>query len=255
MREQLLALAAATGFVGTPREMMERAQANGVYHGVWQGYKTEHEREYTREMPRLLEHRAKVERLLLRANPGLSTGAEYLKRLGDYRHAAKYLDEFEAFMTGLTEVKHEETTHNTVVTVGKNLALDTYLAGSSYTVTGPYMGLIGAVSYSAIAAADTMSSHSGWTEGGTTNAPTYTSPRKTISWSSAASGSKSASAIGAYAITGSGTVKGVFLCFGTGAVSTIDNTSGTLYSAGLFTGGDQAVVNTNTVTVTYSTSL
>ena len=60
MREQLLAMAAATGFVGSHRDVMERAQANGVYHGVWEGYKTEHEREYTREMPRLLEHRAKV---------------------------------------------------------------------------------------------------------------------------------------------------------------------------------------------------
>ena len=52
-----------------------------------------------------------------------------------------------------------------------------------------------------------------------------------------------------------GTVKGVFIVYGSGAVSTIDSTTGVLYSAGLFTGGDQAVVNTNTVTVTYSTSL
>ena len=54
--------------------------------------------------------------------------------------------------------------HNTVCTAGKNAALDAYLAGSSYTVTGPYMGLISSASYSAIAAADTMSSHAGWLE-------------------------------------------------------------------------------------------
>ena len=58
-----------------------------------------------------------------------------------------------------------------------------------------------------------------------------------------------------FAITGSGTIKGCFLVFGTGALSTIDNTAGTLYSAGLFTGGDKVVVNTDTLNVSYSASL
>src|ERR1017187_10117814 len=53
---------------------------------------------------------------------------------------------------------------NTVLTAGKNLALDTFLAGSSYTVVGPYMGLISSASYSAISAADTTASHAGWLE-------------------------------------------------------------------------------------------
>jgi hypothetical protein len=72
---------------------------------------------------------------------------------------------------------------NTVVTVGKNLALDTYLAGSSYTVVGPFMGLISSTSFSAIAAADTMASHAGWLEAGGANAPTYSGTRKTAAWS------------------------------------------------------------------------
>ena len=55
--------------------------------------------------------------------------------------------------------------------------------------------------------------------------------------------------------TATGTAKGVFLVFGSGAVSTIDSTAGVLYSAGLFTGGDQAVVFTNTVTVTYAAGI
>jgi len=153
------------------------------------------------------------------------------------------------------KLKWEDTIKNTIMTVGKNLALDTFLAGSGYTVTGPFMGLISSTSYSAISAADTMSSHAGWLEAGNANAPTYTSPRKTAAWSAASGGSKALSASLSFAITGSGTVKGAFLVYGSGAVTTIDNTSGTLYSAGLFTGGDKTVVNTDTLTVSYTASL
>ena len=238
--------AVSAASVGNPAVMSEGADAQGVYHAICRGYKPEHKEQYLREFPRLLEMRAKRDKLL-RFMPTLAKAivAKFLKELED----------FERFMDSLTEVKWDSYAHNTVVTVGKNLALDTFLAGSSYTVTGPYMGLIGAVSYSAISAADTMASHAGWTEAGTANAPTYTGPRKTISWSSASSGSKAPSSAPVYTMTGSGTVKGVFLVFGSGALSTIDNTSGTLWSAGLFSGGDQAVVSTNTVTVTYTTSL
>lgn len=152
-------------------------------------------------------------------------------------------------------VKWRDTFPNVVATVGKNLALDTYLAGSAYTVVGPFLGLISSTSFTAVAAADTMASHGGWLEAGTANTPTYTSPRKTAAWSAASAGAKALSAALSFAITGSGTIKGCFLVFGTGAVSTIDNTAGTLYSAGLFTGGDKVVVNTDTVNVSYSTSL
>jgi hypothetical protein len=117
------------------------------------------------------------------------------------------------------------------------------------------MGLISSVSYTAIAAGDTMASHTGWTEAGATNAPTYTAPRKTAAWSAASAGSKAMSAALSFAITSAGTVKGCFLVYGTGAVSTIDNTSGTLYSAGLFTGGDKVVANLDTLNISYTASL
>lgn len=154
-------------------------------------------------------------------------------------------------------LKWSDTIENTVVTVGKNLALDTYLAGSAYTVVGPFMGLVSSVSFTAIAAGDTMTSHTGWTEAGGTNAPTYTAPRKTTNagWSAASGGSKALTTALSFAITGTGTVKGAFLVFGSGAVSTIDNTAGTLYSAGLFTGGDRAVINGDTLNVSYTASL
>jgi hypothetical protein len=153
------------------------------------------------------------------------------------------------------KLKWRDVIENVVCTVGKNLALDTFLAGAAYTVTGPYMGLISSTSYSAVAAADTMASHAGWLEAGGGNAPTYTGNRKTAAWSAATSGSKSLSAALSFAITGTGTVKGAFLVFGTGAVATKDDTGGTLWSAGTFTSGDKAVINGDTLNVNFSTSL
>jgi len=153
------------------------------------------------------------------------------------------------------KLKWRDTIENVVATVGKNLALDTFLAGSAYTVTGPYMGLISSTSYTAVAAGDTMASHSGWLEAGGANAPTYSGNRKTAAWSAAASGSKALSAALSFAITGTGTAKGAFLCYGSGALNTKDNTAGTLWSAGTFSTGDKAVVNGDTLNVNYSTSL
>lgn len=143
---------------------------------------------------------------------------------------------------------------NTVCTVGKNLVWDTAITGSAYTATGPYMGLISSVSYTATAAGDTMASHSGWTEAGSTNAPTFVS-RGTPAWSAAASGAKATSSAVSFTMTGAGTLKGCFLVFGTGAVTTLMSTAGTLLSAGVFTGGDQPVSIGNVVTVTYSISM
>ncbi len=152
-------------------------------------------------------------------------------------------------------IKWEDVIENTVMTVGKNLALDTYLAGSGYTVTGPFLGLISSIGYSAISAADTMSSHAGWTEAGNANDPDYSGTRKTAAWSAAAAGSKALSAGLAFTITGTGTVKGCFMVLGPGAVNTVDDTNGVLYSAGLFTGGDKSVVSTDILTVSYTASL
>ena len=240
--EKATAAAQSGGSIGSVVLAPEQAHAEGVYHGICRGYKAEHEKEYLREHARLVEMRARRDLMLA-------------GRLPVDTDLIKYLDAFEAYMESLTEVKWDEYARNTVMTVGKNAMLDAALAGSGYTVTGPYMGLIGAVSYSAISAADTMASHAGWTEAGITNAPTYTGPRKTIAWSAASGGSKAPSSAPVFAITGTGTAKGVFMVYGSGALSTIDNTAGTLFSAGLFSGGDQGVENTNTLTVTYSIGL
>jgi len=153
------------------------------------------------------------------------------------------------------KLKWRDTIENVVATVGKNLMLDTAFAGAAYTVTGPYMGLISSTSYTAVAAGDTMTSHAGWLEAGGANAPTYTGNRKTAVWSAATAGGKALSAALSFAITGTGTAKGAFLVYGSGASATKDNTGGTLWSAGTFSTGDKAVVNGDTLNVNYSTSL
>ena len=153
------------------------------------------------------------------------------------------------------KLKWRDIIENVVQTIGKNLALDTFLAGSAYTVVGPYMGLISSTSYSAVAAGDTMGSHVGWLEAGGANAPTYSGNRKTAVWSSATAGAKALATALSFSITGSGTVKGAFLCFGTSASATKDDTNGTLWSAGTFSSGDKAVVNGDTLNINYSTSL
>lgn len=156
-------------------------------------------------------------------------------------------------------LKWEEQFPNLVVAVGKELMLDTLLKGSSYTVVGPYLGLISG-SGNTFAAADTMSSHGGWSE--FTN---YTvggsAVRGTAVFGSASSSgltptnvtTSAASAI-TYTITGGGgTVGGCFLVTGAGASATISNTSGVLYSAGAF-GTAKVTTAGDTVSVTYSTT-
>lgn len=155
------------------------------------------------------------------------------------------------------KLKWEDTIDNLIATVGKNLMLDTLLAGSSYSVTGPYMGLISSVGWSAVAAGDTMASHSGWNEAGTgVNYPLYTGDRKTCAWDAASGGSKAlSSALSFTIVTTGGTVKGCFIVLGTGAVATKGDTNGVLYSAGAFTGGDKVVDVDDVIQVSYTTSL
>lgn len=146
------------------------------------------------------------------------------------------------------QVKWRDTIKNLVTTAGKNDLLDKYLSGSAYTAAF-YVGLISSVDWSAVNAADTMSSHAGWKEAGPTNAPAYSqSTRPAAAWGSAAAGSKALSAPASFSITSAGTVKGMFLTTG----SAKDGTTGVLFSAGAFTGGDKIVANGDTLNVSYS---
>jgi hypothetical protein len=100
--------------------------------------------------------------------------------------------------------------------------------------------------------ADTQASHASWDEVGLANAPTYSGDRKTPSFSAAAAGSKTTSSASTFSITSTGTVAGCFINIGGSA--TIDDTTGTLFSAGDFS-SSKAVVNGDTIAVTYTATL
>ena len=156
-------------------------------------------------------------------------------------------------------IKWEEEFPNLVVAVGKQLMLDTLLKGSSYTVVGPYLGLISG-SGNTFAAADTMTSHAGWTEfinytvGGSAVRGTAVFGSATSSGLTPSNVTTSSASAITYTITGGGgTVGGCFLVTGPGASSTQNNTSGTLYSAGAFATAKVTTAG-DTVSVTYSTT-
>jgi hypothetical protein len=162
-------------------------------------------------------------------------------------------------------LKWEDIIENQVVQVGKILMLDTLISGSAYTVTGPYMGLLnGTLTFSPT---DTMGTKA-WTECGGGTAPAYTGNRPVPTFSSATGNNNTTpgsnvatkSTVGAspafvaFTFTSGGTVAGCFIVLGSGALSTKDNTAGTLYSAGAFTGGSKTVASTDVLNVTYSTT-
>jgi hypothetical protein len=156
-------------------------------------------------------------------------------------------------------LKWEDTIENTVMTLGKNAILDAALAGSAYTATGPFMGLISSVGYTGVpVAADTMASHSTWFEvDAASHFPTVAARLTTNGvWSAASGGVKAlSSTINFTIITNGGTLKGAFLVFGSGAVATLGSTAGTLLSAGLFSGGDKIVAVNDVVQASYSLTL
>lgn len=114
---------------------------------------------------------------------------------------------------------------NGITTAALNDLLEVYFRSGSQKASW-YAGLISSTSYSALAAADTMSSHSGWTE-----ATAYT-PSTRPQWSpgAASSGVVLNSAAFTYTFTAEATVKGFFVA----SDSTKSGTTGTLLATGLF---------------------
>ena len=154
-------------------------------------------------------------------------------------------------------LKWNEGVPNLVVAIGKQLMMDTLLTGSSYSVVGPFLGLIG--NSTTFAAADTMSSKT-WTEftnytvGGSAVRGTAVFASATSTGTTPSNVTSSVATPITYTITGAGgTVYGCFLVTGTGAVNTQSSTAGTLYSEGNFAVSKNVTVG-DTVTVTYTTT-
>ena len=147
------------------------------------------------------------------------------------------------------KLKWEEKNPNLVVNEGLQDMNDKYFSGSAYTAAW-YLGLITGPGPATIAAADTLSSHAGWTE-----YSDYTGNRQAVTFGTATTADPSvidnSGAPNAFIITApGGTVAGAFLC--TVATGTV----GTLFSASDFQSpGDRAVVAGDTLNVTYTFSL
>jgi hypothetical protein len=147
------------------------------------------------------------------------------------------------------QLKWEEEMHNLVVNQGLQSMVSIYL-NSGTQITAWYLGLItGPGSGTTITAADTLASHSGWTE-----FTSYTGSRKAATFGTATTADPSVisntSAPASFTMSGSGTVAGAFLC------SASSGTTGVLFSASDFQSpGDRSVVLNDVLKVTYTFSL
>ena len=146
-------------------------------------------------------------------------------------------------------MKWSDSFHNLVVNQGLQDMNSKYFSGSGYTAAW-YLGLVtGPGSGTTFAAGDTLASHAGWTEN-----TAYSGNRKAATFGTATTAdpsviSNSASPAVFTMTSNAQTIAGAFLC------SVTSGTSGILFSAGDFTGGDKLVDSGDTLTVTYTFSL
>jgi hypothetical protein len=148
-------------------------------------------------------------------------------------------------------LKWEAKSKNLVVNVGLQDMNAKYFTGSAYTAAW-YIGLYGAGASNTPAAADTMSSHAGWTEVvpySNATRPVCTFGTPTTANPSVATNSASPAS---FNINATATVGGAFLT----SSSTKSGTTGTLFSAADFgSPGDRSVANGDVLNVSYSLSL
>ncbi len=142
---------------------------------------------------------------------------------------------------------------NLVVNVGLQYMAGTALDGATSRITSWYIGLYGAGASNTPAASDTMApgGHPGWTEN--TTYSNATRPAATFAAATTANPSvvTNTASKASFSINGTTTVGGAFLV----SDNTKGGTTGTLFSASDFTGGDRSVVNGDTLQVTYTFSL
>jgi hypothetical protein len=166
----------------------------------------------------------------------------------------------EAKATGLFEIKcHDKDGNLKWEAQSKNLVVNVglaYMAGTALTsvaqITSWYVGLYGAGASNTPAAADTMSSHAGWTEVVAYSNVTRVAATFVTATTANPSVVTNSASPAVFNINGTTTVGGAFLTSG----SAKSGTTGTLFSAADFgSPGDRSVVNSDTLSVTYTFSL
>lgn len=148
-------------------------------------------------------------------------------------------------------LKWEDAAKNLVVNVGLQDMNEKYFKGAAYTAAW-YIGLInGPNAGNTYAAGDVLSSHAGWTE----NTDYSGTDRIGAVFGTATTADPSVinntGSVAVFSITGTATIAGAFL---TVTEDRATNT-GLLFSESAFTGGDRAVINGDTLNVTYEFSL
>lgn len=141
------------------------------------------------------------------------------------------------------QLRDEWELRNAAVTVGLNYLLDAGFRNQT-VVTAWYIGLINNSGFSALSAADTMSSHAGWTE--FTDYDEATRQAWTIA-NAAASGSLATSTAATFTISATGSVRGMFLT----SSNTKSGTTGTLWATAT-EGSGRSVVDDQSLQVFYT---
>jgi len=151
---------------------------------------------------------------------------------------------------------------NDIVNEGKNQLLDAQFHAVS-AITVWFLGIIDNAGYSALAATDTYDdidqAANGWDEFQSyTDAGNGDSATTRPGWAEDAASGQSItnSSVSVFDITGSGTVKGLFLVGGIANANLKGNheSGGTLWATALFGSGDVAVQNGDQLKVTYTVS-
>ncbi len=151
---------------------------------------------------------------------------------------------------------------NGITNEGKDHLLNVHFNALA-AMTAWYMGLVDNLNYSALDATDLYDdidqAGNGWDEFTLyTDAGNGDSAVTRPAWDEAAASAQSITnnTVTVFDITGSGTVKGLFLCAGTNANTKGDHTAGTahkLWATALFS-GDVAVLSSDQLKVTYTVS-
>ena len=143
------------------------------------------------------------------------------------------------------EVRWTDEFDNLVTTQGKNDLLTQYFKGVTYSGAF-FCGLINDTAYTGVDAGDTAASHAGWTEGTDYDE----AGRPAVVWGVAAAGSLATASASVFTVNAGDTIKGAFVA----TSNTKGGTSGVLYSAGLFTTGDRAVLTGDIINVSITMS-